>query len=158
MTKASKKVAVIGLGNTLHRDDGIGIHLLQLLEDKIPNSGISFMNFGVASLGLLNHLSSFSKILLVDAIDAGLEPGALRIFRLSDAASRVKDKKLVSRELPLADLCRLYEAFGFNADVQIAGVQVKDISYGLEMTKELETAKERLAEEITSFLAEWHKP
>jgi hydrogenase maturation protease len=157
MARTSKRVAVIGLGNTLHRDDGIGIHLLSLLEEKVPSADISFMNFGVASLGLINHLSSFSKILLVDAIDAGLEPGALRIFRLSDAASRVKDKKIVSRELPLADLSRLYEAFGFQADVQIAGVQVKDVSYGLEMTQELETAKERIAEEIKTFLTEWHK-
>jgi hydrogenase maturation protease len=157
MTQKSKKVAVIGLGNTLHRDDGIGIYLLSLLEEHASIAGVSFMNFGVASLGLINHLSEYKKILLVDGIDAGLEPGALKIFRLRDAASRVKDKKIVSRELPLADLYRLYEAFGFKADVQIAGVQVKDVSYGLEMTRELETAKERLVEEIKSFLTEWRK-
>ena len=157
MTGTSKKVAVIGLGNTLHRDDGIGIHLLSLLEENVSRVDISFMNFGVASLGLLNYLGAFKKILLVDAIDAGLEPGVLRIFRLSDAASRVKDKKAISRDLPLADLSRLYEAFGFSADVLIAGVQVKDVSYGLEMTEELQTAKGRLVEEIKSFLAEWHK-
>ncbi len=152
----SSKTAVIGLGNTLRRDDGIGIHLLALLQEKFKGADISFLNFGIASFGLIGYLKEFEKVLLIDAIDAGLEPGALKIFRLNEASGAVKDVKVSSHELSLADLMTYCEAFGFATDVHIAGIQVKDISYGLEMTGELERAKTRLAEEIKAFLSRWH--
>lgn len=157
MVDSSKQIAVIGLGNTLRRDDGIGIHLLSLLQESHPGPEISFMNYGIASLGLINYLNEFQKVLLVDGVDAGWEPGTLHIFRLGDVSSRLKEKKIQSRELPLGDLSKICEAFGFKTDVQIAGVQIKDSSYGLEMTQELEAVKGQLANEIENFLAEWHK-
>lgn len=152
---ATKKIAVIGLGNTLRRDDGIGIHVLALLEKRLKREGVAFLNFGIATFGLINTIPDFQKVLLIDAIDAGLAPAALKIFRLQEAVYTIKDKKVSSHELSLSDLLALYQTLGISTDVHIAGIQVKDVSYGLEMTDELEGAKSRIAEEIHAFIASY---
>jgi hydrogenase maturation protease len=157
MSSSSKKLAIIGLGNTLRRDDGIGIHILALLERDLPCQDIAFLNFGIASFGLVNYIDDFKKVLLIDAIDADLEPAALRIFRLDEASYQTKERKLSSHELSLSDLLNLYKTLGISSDVHIAGIQVKDTSYGLEMTSELESAKVSLAEHIREFIDSWKR-
>lgn len=149
------KVAIIGLGNTLRRDDGIGIHLLAALSERFKDQGIAFLNFGIASFSLLNFFSDFQKVLLIDAIDAGMDPAALRIFRLDEAQFATNEKKLSSHELSLGDILNLYKTLGLSTEVQVAGVQVKDVSYGLEMTPELEGARDRLSDEISRFVSSW---
>lgn len=150
------EVAIIGLGNTLRRDDGIGIHLLAILQDELKRRGILFLNFGIASFGLINYINEFKKVLLIDAIDAGLEPATLRIFKLDEATYQTQEKKISSHELSLSDLLGLYRMLGISSEVQIAGIQVKDTSYGLDMTTELESSKKRIAEEIRSYIASWN--
>ncbi len=155
MSSSSDKIAIIGLGNTLRRDDGIGIHVLALLEDCLKQKEICFLNFGIASFGLVNYVKDFKKVLLLDAIDADLEPATLRIFKLNEASFHIKEKKLSSHEISLADLLNLFKTLEVSSDVHIAGIQVKDTSYGLEMTSELESAKIRIVEEIRKFVDSW---
>lgn len=154
-TRPARKYAVIGLGNTLRCDDSIGIRLLEALRERWQKSGIVFQDFGIASFDLINHIRNYDKVLLIDAIDAGLKPGVLKIFRLKDIALSFHEKKLSSHELSLSDLLRLCEMVGISADIQIAGIQAKDVSYGLKMTEELEAAKTRILEGINSFIESW---
>jgi hydrogenase maturation protease len=155
MSSLSERIAIIGLGNPMRRDDGIGIRLLERLQERFREAPARFLDFGTASLGLVNTFREFDKVLLLDAVDAGLEPGTLRIFRLSDVKTVVQEEKLSSHEIALADLLRLCEAFGGAGHVHIAGVQVKDVSYGLQMTPELEAAQEEIVGQLVGFLSSW---
>jgi hydrogenase maturation protease len=155
MSDSSKGLAIIGLGSTLRRDDGIGIHILAILQETLKSKKIVFFDFGTASFGLINYMKDFKKVLLIDAIDAGLPAAELKIFMLHEASFLVREKKTSSHELSLSDLLGLCNALGVAADVRIAGIQVKDISYGLEMTDELENAKQRIASEILKFIDSW---
>ncbi len=125
MLNSPDRLAIIGLGNTLRRDDGIGIHVLALLQEKLKNQNISLLNFGIASYGLVNDINNFNKVLLIDAIDADLKPATLRIFKLDEASYQTREKKVSSHELSLGDLLNLYKALGISSEVQIAGIQVK---------------------------------
>lgn len=153
MSNSSNELAVVGLGNTLRRDDGIGIHVLSGLQDRLKD--ISFLNFGIASFGLINFISEFKKVLLIDAMDAGLAPATMKIFRLYEARLYAKEQKLSSHELSLPDLLELYKTLGLATDIQVAGIQVKDSSYGLEMSPELDHAKDRIVEAISEFILSW---
>ncbi len=155
MSDSSKGLAIIGLGNPWRRDDGIGIHLLTILQETLKSKKIVFFNFGIASFGLVNYMKEFKKVLLLDAIDAGLAPAELKIFTLHDASYLIKEKKVSSHELSLGDLLGMCQALGVAAEVRIAGIQVKDTSYGLEMTNELEIAKRHIAGEIRKFIDCW---
>lgn len=156
MVNPSCELAVIGLGNTLRRDDGIGIHILSELQDELKGQA-SFLNFGIASFGLINFIGEFRKVLLIDAMDAGLKPATMKIFRLGEAGNLLRQEKLSSHELSLADLLELYKSLGLATDVQVAGIQVKDASYGLEMTPELSGAKEAIVQSIKEYIVSWNE-
>jgi len=155
MLDSSRNIAVIGLGNTLRRDDGVGIHLLAELEKELKSRDVSFLNFGIASFGLVNFLGEFRKVLLIDAMDAGFAPATVKIFRLEEAQVYTSQGKISSHEISLADLLEIYKVLGLATDIQVAGVQVKDASYGLEMTPELEKAKKDIVENIKKFVLSW---
>ena len=155
MLNLSEKTAIIGLGNTLRRDDGIGIHVLAKLQEKFGGKDIAFLNFGIASFGLVNYISDFKKVLLIDAMDAGLSPATLKIFKINEATYPIKENKFSSHELSLNDLLGLCKTLKVSTDVHVAGIQVKDVSYGLEMTKELESAQSKIVEKIGQFIFSW---
>ena len=154
MANSSSDIAVIGLGNTLRRDDGIGIHVLSGLQDELKGE-VFFLNFGIASLGLINFIGAFRKVLLIDAVDAGLKPATMKIFRLDEAGNLIPREKLSSHELSLKDLLKLYQSLGMATDVQVAGIQVKDASCGLEMTPELSAAKNAIVASIKEYILSW---
>lgn len=157
MSASSKDLAVVGLGNPLRRDDGIGILLLARLRQTLGGQDIAFYDFGTASLGLVNLMRNFYRVLLIDAIDAGLPPATVRLFPLSEAASLPAKNPVSSHELSLADLGELCRSLRIGADVRVAGIQVGDAAYGLGLTQELAAAAERLAAEIGGFIASWRQ-
>ena len=139
----------------MRRDDGIGIRLLERLRGRYNDAAVRFLDFGSASFGLVTYLKEFDKVLLLDGVDAGLTAGTLRIFQLKDVQTVVKEEKISSHEIALADLLRLCESTTGAGHIHIAGVQVKDVSYGLEMTQELASAQDKIVEEIVRFLSSW---
>ena len=86
-----KKQAVIGLGNTLRRDDGIGIIILESLLNFYQKKGVDYLNFGSASFDLLHRLKAYDKILLIDGVDAGLGTAELLISELKDIEYKLDD-------------------------------------------------------------------
>ena len=81
MPAAKKEVpnrkAVIGLGNTLRRDDGIGIIILESLLNVSKKEGTDYLNFGTASFDLVHRMRDYDEVLLIDAINASLPSGEI---------------------------------------------------------------------------------
>lgn len=146
------KIAVIGLGNTLRRDDGIGIVILESLLALGKKEGIEYLNFGIASFDLVHRMERYEKILLIDAIDAGLAAGGLKIFELKDIAYTLQGLPVSTHEFDLKSLFELYKRFELKSKIYVAGIQVKDISYGEELSPELEDALQNIIEKINGFL------
>lgn len=155
MSHSSAKTAVVGLGSFLCRDDAVGIHVLEALRARIKDDRFAFLDYGAASAGLVAVLGEYDRALLIDAMDAGLAPGLCRIFRLEEAHVHIREEKLSSHEMSLADLLGLIRTLGLKTDVRIAGIQVKDVSHGLEMTQELAAAEAGVVDQVAAFLSSW---
>jgi hydrogenase maturation protease len=146
-------IGVFGIGNTLRHDDGIGIELISILKKSLSNSsGLLFREYGTSSIELLNAIPDFSSVLIIDAVEAGMEPGKLLIFKLEKFIEITAGKKLSSHEFSLADLFSLYSGLGITVPVYVAGIQAKDLSYGEGLSPELENYKYGIAGEIASFI------
>lgn len=156
MSSSSKKrIAVIGLGNPLRGDDGVGIAMLDRLKKIFLNNKTDFLDFGTASHGLLAYLGEYEKVLLIDAISAGLEPGILKIFRLDQAAYQVQEKKISSHELTLGDLLSLCQSLQISSEIFIAGIQVKETAWDTGLSDDVSALFEKNVEEISGFLSGW---
>ena len=147
-----KKTAVIGLGNILRRDDGIGIIILESLLDFLKKKGIIYLNFGTASFDLIHRIGEFDAVLLIDAIDASLPAGTLKIFELGDISYCLKGSGTSTHEFDLRSIFELYVKLDLKTKIYVAGIQVEDISWEEGLTLPLQKKKDGIAKQISSFI------
>ena len=148
----SRKIAVIGLGNTLRRDDGIGIVILESLLRFYRRNDIDYLNFGSASFDLLHQLKAYDTVLLIDGINAGLKAGELKISRLRDIEYKLDNFVTSTHEFDLKDIFELSKKLGIKTKIYLAGIQVEDTSFGEGLSETLKQRKEDILKEIITFI------
>jgi hydrogenase maturation protease len=80
------RTAVIGIGNPLMGDDGIGPLLIEGLRSS-GVSGADLIDLGTGGIRLVHEMARYDRVIIVDAADMGLDPGEHRIFSPEDAIS-----------------------------------------------------------------------
>ena len=70
-------VAIIGIGNILRKDDGIGVHVINELEKEGLPSTIQLVDGGTSTLDMLGYFLDYERIIVVDCLKAGYEPGTI---------------------------------------------------------------------------------
>lgn len=152
MSSSSKRLAVIGLGNTLRKDDGIGIIILESLIKSHNYPDIDYLNFGIASFDLVHRMEAYELILLIDGIDAGFKPGELKIFELKDISYHLKGRSLSTHEFDLKSLFELYKRFELKSKIYVAGIQVQDVSLGDNLSEGLKNRQEEILKGVSNFI------
>lgn len=148
----SKNIAVIGLGNTLRRDDGIGIAVLEFLRTHFKRSALEYLDFGTCSFDLIYRLRQFAEVLLIDGITASLEPGEVRFFSLDKVSYVLKGEAISTHELNLKGLFRLSKKLKIKTKILVAGIQVKETGYGDGLSDELKRDAEKIARTIAEYI------
>ena len=82
------KIVIIGVGNLLLKDEGVGVHVAQELQKKSLPSAVEVHDGGVAGIGLLDFFPGASKVLLIDAAEMNLEAGAVVRFTPEEVAGK----------------------------------------------------------------------
>jgi len=155
MTIDQTKTLVLGLGNLVHSDDGLGVHAIQTLrEDPRVPSDVVLMDGGTQGLALLPHISSFQRVLAIDALDVGEAPGTL--VRLEGKALRNLPGKASVHQLGFADLLVALELLDdLPEEIVLLGVQPLSTEWGTELTPPVRAALERLPEYVVEQLLSW---
>lgn len=148
------KIAVIGLGNSLRRDDGIGIVILESLLNNYKQSGVDYLNFGISSFDLIHRLQDYNLVLLIDGISASLPAGELKIFALKEAFFIDKKNPVSSHELKLKDIFRLARQLKLKTKIYVAGIQVSDIGFGESLSGTLKEKLQDNTSQINRFIQE----
>ena len=86
MTEESKpRVAIIGIGNPMMADDGIGPRLIAELQGSVP--GVDLIDMGTGGMQLVHVLAGYDSVIIIDSADMGLAPGESRVFSPGDVVS-----------------------------------------------------------------------
>ncbi len=89
MPETDRKPALVGFGNPLWGDDGIGLAIVDhLRSDPALCEKVEFFDLGTSAARLLHLLPGRPKVVLVDAALMGLPPGTLRRFVPEEARNR----------------------------------------------------------------------
>jgi hydrogenase maturation protease len=100
-----KDIVVLGLGNPLMADEGIGVEVVSLLSMRAGEfPSVEFIDAGTAGFSLLHKLSGRRKAIIIDCCVMGAEPGAIVMFSPDDVASV---KKLSHFSLHEADILQV---------------------------------------------------
>lgn len=80
------KTLIVGLGNPILSDDGIGVVVANALQHNLPdNSGVDITELSVGGLALMESMVGYDKVIIIDALmkDSG-NPGQIHLFRIND--------------------------------------------------------------------------
>ena len=148
----SNKIAIIGIGNTLRRDDGIGIIILESLLKLYKREDIDYFNFGSASFDLLHRIKNYDTVLLIDGINAGFNIAELKVSELKDIDYKLDNSLTSTHEFNLKSVFELSKKLGIKTRIFVAGIQVADTSFGEGISEALEHKKEDIIKEIAAFV------
>ena len=146
---------VLGLGNLIHADDGVGVHLIERLtrDARVP-SGVELLDGGTHGLNLLSRISGLRRLLVVDAVDVGEAPGTL--IRFEGAALNGLPGKPSVHQLGFSDLMTALRLVGGEPEeIIVLGVQPQSTEWSSELTPTVREALEPLAAAVLGQLESW---
>ncbi|MBI5904717.1 MAG: HyaD/HybD family hydrogenase maturation endopeptidase [Deltaproteobacteria bacterium] len=144
---------VIGVGNILLRDEGIGVHVVRELSARGEPPGAEYVDGGVAGATLLNLIEGEERVVLVDAVGAPLPPGTVVRLRPDDLAGSGAPSWSL-HDLNLADTLGMMRLRGTLPDVLILGVVPADIAtYSLELSPAVSDRFGEIVEKIRGEIA-----
>jgi hydrogenase maturation protease len=151
-------ILVLGIGNLIMSDDGIGVRVVQrLLEGYRFPAGVTVMDGGTLGLDLLPKLEGVKKLLLLDAVETGR--GAGSIVRISgEEIPRAMKTRLSPHQAGLQDLLLLLlaELQGqIPEEMVLLGVQPEHIGIGLELSAQVAASLDPLAALALEELERW---
>ena len=71
---------VVGIGNPIMGDDGVGIHILRRLREKIPRTDVDFKEIGVGGIKLVEEILDYKTVIIIDSIESSNPPGSINEF------------------------------------------------------------------------------
>lgn len=157
----SKRITILGIGNILNRDEGVGVHAVRMLEqghqlsdDSLP-AEIAFLDGGTLGLNLLPVVEEASHLLILDAVDAHQPPGTV-IELAGDQIPLFAGVKLSQHQVTFQEVLGLAAVRGkLPADLCLIGVQPADLEIGLELSPTVVAALPEVIRRAVAALQTW---
>jgi len=159
MMAEDRDTAVIGLGNVVLSDDGLGVHAVRRLRERYalgPN--VEVIEGGTAGLLLLPHLADARQVVIVDAIDVGAASGTL--VRLDGVQwPTAFAVRMTPHDVGLADLLATAQLAGMWPErLALHGMQPESTSIGTALSMPVAAAMDLLVDQVAAELMGWLVP
>lgn len=134
-----RKIGVVGVGNILFKDEGIGVFAVKYLQENyIFHPEIDLIDAGTLGFGLMRYLHEYDHIILIDTISVNDQPGS--VYRLTpNELSGLASYHQTAHEVEVLQMIELTPLTGKMADTIVIGVVPENISISqIGLTKTLE--------------------
>ena len=150
---------ILGIGNTLLTDEGIGVHVTRHLEDLIPPvQDIRYLDGGTLSFTLAAEIESTDNLIVIDAAQLQAPAGTVRTFlneAMDDHLGTAKRSVHEVGLLDLMDIARLTETLPANR--ALIGIQPESMDWGDTPTPTVKNSIEQAAIAAIQLLEQWHQ-
>ncbi|MBI5469086.1 MAG: HyaD/HybD family hydrogenase maturation endopeptidase [Deltaproteobacteria bacterium] len=143
MAKTKKRFLVLGVGNILLKDEGLGVRAVEYIRERysVPES-VSLVDGGTGGLNLLSLMRDFGHIIIVDAVAPRTAPGTL--YRIpGKMLPKTPLLMTTAHQLGVKEMLAIAALEGYDPDVVIIGMEPKEVSAGLELSS---VVREKLPE------------
>lgn len=145
----NKRRLIIGLGNILLKDEGVGVKCVEYLKGKPLDEDVKLVDGATLGFDLLEEIEGFEKVVIVDAVDMGKEPGFVASFRAEEVLSLPGSKKFSLHEIGLAEVLQVGSQIGYDfSRATIVGIQPREILRGENLSPEVEARLPDLADKV----------
>jgi hydrogenase maturation protease len=148
-------IVVLGVGNTIHSDDGLGVHALGRLEKhpRLP-AGVKLIDGGTRGLELLADVYECPRLMLLDAVDLGERPGTVLRLAGDDLLGLSAGSNV--HQLGVADLLNTLPLVSdVDREIVLLGIQPASTDWGTELTPRVEATIGALVEQAVDQLRAW---
>ena len=149
------RILILGVGNLLLGDEGVGIHALRALARRELPPHVDLLDGGTPGFDLLHLIQGYEKVLIVDAVDAGQEPGAVLRFALEDVSSASAGLALSLHQTEVLEVLQLGRYLGRALPpIVLYGIQPQTMNWGTELSDTVLDSLDALLEAIQKEVSE----
>ncbi len=148
-------VAIVGVGNSLARDEGVGPTAVARLREADLPEGVELIDAADDLLGVMDELAAFDRVILVDAVRAGRPPGTIHRLRLEELEARAADLRgsASAHDFTVTRAVKLARLAGTRIPpLRVFGIEPAEVRLGVGLSEPVEAALERVVEEILDDL------
>jgi hydrogenase maturation protease len=144
-----RPILILGLGNPLQGDDGIGCRIAdELLTHTLPDN-VEVVDGGTPGIGLLNLFEGRQRVIIIDAAEMGQPPGQVVRFRPEDVTLTGSAQRFSLHRSGVADALALGRELGLALpEMVVFGVQPERVDWGQGLSPKVEAAVPGLIEAI----------
>jgi hydrogenase maturation protease len=140
------RVVVLGVGNLLLSDEGVGVHVAnKLMEMDLPPE-VDVVEGGTDGFRLMNVVTGAARLIVVDAVKGGGPPGSIYRFDIKDAPTYPDEYKTSVHQIGILEVVHLSELIGKAPETTIIGVEPKSLDMGMELSPEVQAKVPRIIE------------
>jgi hydrogenase maturation protease len=148
---------VLGIGNVLLTDDGVGVHVARHLEQLLQlRTDVQVIDGGTLSFTLAPEIADAERLIVIDAAELHAAPGTVRTFFGPEFDSFLGRAKLTVHEVGLVDLLDIAHLMdAVPAQRALIAVQPRIHTWGDKLTKDVEAAVQGIASLVMELLDAW---
>jgi hydrogenase maturation protease len=148
------KIVVVGLGNLLLRDEGVGIHLVRALDKgDLGYSNVDIIDGGTSS-DIVSLVEGADRLIIIDTVKGGDKPGTIYRFGI-DGVNSHSATRLCVHQLDIVDNLRLLELIGGGPKTTvIIGIGPETVDLGLELSWRVKNKMAEMASLVRKEMGE----
>lgn len=147
------RTLVMGVGNILQQDDGLGVRVAEMLSTRRLPESVSVRDAGTPGIGLVTQMQDWPRVYLIDAAQMGDPPGTWRRFTPDEVRLIADNGAISAHEADVASALVLAKAVGVLPDeVILYAVQPQQVGWGEELSNPVAAALPALVDQILDDL------
>jgi len=150
------EIGIIGVGNILLRDEGVGPKVAEILKKNYKfEPEIEIIDGGTLGLDLLVFIERFKKIIIIDVVDFQKEPGYTEVLRGEEIPPYLKTR-FSMHHVGIQDLLEVAKLTGtLPEEVVVVGIQPQVVEMGLDLSETVAGKINELIKRVVDILEKW---
>jgi hydrogenase maturation protease len=145
------KTAIVGIGNSLMRDEGVGVHVAQALTEAHLPSGVVVIDGGTDP-DVVYSLDGFDRVIVIDAMRGGERPGT--VYRLGGDVEFEDAGRRACHDVGLLEILRAVRSDGEVPEVVVVGIEPDEIDWGMELSPAVRASIPRVVEVVQGAVSQ----
>jgi hydrogenase maturation protease len=147
-----QNIVILGIGNLLLSDEGVGVHVAnKLMEMDLPE-GISVVEGGTDGFRLLNFITEADRLIVIDAVKTGAAPGSIYKFNIDEVKNCPSGFKTSVHQIGILEVINLSGLIGKTPHTTVIGIEPQSLEMGMELSPEIKNKIPRIIELILDEL------
>ena len=129
---------ILGVGNLLLSDEGVGVHVAQRMMKMAMPPEVQVVEGGTDGFGLVNFITEADRMILIDAVKGGGQPGSIYRFDIDDCPPYPDLFKTSVHQISILEVINLSSLIGSTPHTTIIGIEPACIEMGMKLSPPVE--------------------